>query len=76
MAPVYTYVCVFFKRIFEIMKGIMGIRGRNNREHWQEVQNRIIGKKISIIGSTLLATLLAMDKHTQLDDIIAFIDST
>ena len=39
---------------FETMKGIMGIRGRNNGEHWLEVQNRIIGKKISIIGSTLV----------------------
>ena len=52
MALVYTYVCVFFKQMLK------GIRGRNNREHWWEVQNRIIGKKISIIGSTLLRGVL------------------
>ena len=39
----------FEKRI----TGITGAWRRNNREGWQELQNRITGVKISIMGSTL-----------------------
>ena len=62
-------MCIFFHEEVDLKKitGIIGVWRRNNREGLQELQNRITGIKISIMGSTLARTQL--DWKSEFNDI-------